>query len=71
VPDRWDRCHDGFVSVRDDCRHYASRSLPTGETVQRCRLDVATETPFACPEDCLFFEERAMGAGWQVADPGD
>jgi hypothetical protein len=34
-------------------------------------LDVATDTPFACPEDCLFFEERSMGAGWQVADPGD
>ncbi len=56
------------MGVRDDCRHYSSRSLPTGETVQRCRLGMAVDTPFACPEDCLFFEERGMGTGWQIGD---
>lgn len=54
------------MDVRDDCRHYSSRSLPTGEVVQRCRLEVAEEMPFRCPEGCLFFEPRRMGSGWQV-----
>ena len=57
--------------MRADCRHYSSRSLPTGDTVDRCRLDVAQVMPFACPEDCVFFEPRPISdAGWQRA-PGD
>lgn len=54
------------MAVRDDCRHYSSRTLATGEQVQRCRLSVNEEAPFACPEDCVFFEPRKMGTGWQV-----
>jgi hypothetical protein len=53
------------VGVRADCRHYSSRSIRTGDTVDRCRLDVAETMPFACPEDCLFFEPRPVSdAGW-------
>ena len=51
--------------VRPDCRHYSSRTLPTGEAVQRCRLDANTEAPFTCPEGCLFFEPRSISdTGW-------
>ena len=33
--------------------------------MQRCRLAVNGENPFACPGDCLFFEGRALSeAGW-------
>jgi len=54
------------MGIRDDCRHYSSRSLPTGDTAQRCRLDVAQMMPFGCPDDCLFFESRGISdAGWQ------
>jgi len=54
------------MAVREDCRHYSTRSTPTDEVVQRCRLDAAEVTPFACPEGCLFFEPRSIGdAGWQ------
>lgn len=53
------------MSVRADCRHYSSRTMPTDEVVQRCRLDVSLDAPFACPDDCLFFEDRPVsGAGW-------
>jgi len=56
------------MAVRDDCRHYLHRSTPTGEALQRCRLSVNEEHPFACPEGCLFFEERKVsGAGWTQA----
>ena len=56
------------MEIRADCRHYSSRSLPTGDTAQRCRLDVAQMMPFGCPDDCLFFESRGISdAGWQQA----
>jgi hypothetical protein len=56
------------MAVRDDCRHYLQRSTPTGEVVQRCRLAANLDGPFACPADCLFFEDRALsGAGWAQA----
>lgn len=56
------------MAVREDCRHYLKRSTPTGEVVQRCRLDVNQVDPFACPEGCLFFEPRSVSsAGWTQA----
>jgi hypothetical protein len=54
------------MAVREDCRHYSTRSTPTDEVVQRCRVDAADQAPFACPEHCLFFEPRSItDAGWQ------
>ncbi|MHB1931207.1 MAG: hypothetical protein ACYDEN_06170 [Acidimicrobiales bacterium] len=56
------------MATRTDCRHYLARTSPRGETAERCRLGMATEIPFACPDECLFFEARAsMGAGWATA----
>jgi hypothetical protein len=55
------------MGVRNDCRHYAERSTAGAEKIQRCRLDVADLDPFACPEGCLFFEERKISdAGWTI-----
>jgi len=54
----------GLVGVREDCRHYSTRSAGD-EVVQRCRLSVNEDMPFACPEGCLFFEPRSLSdAGW-------
>ena len=53
------------MGVRADCRHYLRRTTSTGEAVERCRIAANTEDPFACPPECLFFEDRAVsGAGW-------
>jgi hypothetical protein len=53
------------MAVRTDCRHYSTRTLDSGDKVERCRLSVAVTTPFGCPEDCLFFEPRpGMSVGW-------
>lgn len=55
------------MAVRRDCRHYSTRTLPTGDQVERCRVDAAQKVPFACPDDCLFFEKRSISsAGWQI-----
>ena len=58
----------GAMAVREDCRHYLRRSTPQGEAVERCRVGANEEHPFACPEGCLFFEERLVtSAGWTVS----
>ena len=55
------------------CARTAATTPPAprrrGEVVQRCRVDAAEATPFACPEHCLFFEPRSItDAGWQRFD---
>jgi hypothetical protein len=60
------------MGVREDCRHYIRRTTHGGEVLQRCRLGMAEEGPFACPEGCLFFEARVLStAGWttEAAQP--
>ena len=57
------------MAVRADCRHYSSRSVGPGDIVQRCRVDAAEQAPFACPENCLFFEPRPItDTGWNRPD---
>ena len=54
------------MAIRTDCRHYSTRSTPTGDLVQRCRVKANETMPFACPDGCLFFEPRAItDAGFQ------
>lgn len=58
----------GAMAVRTDCRHYGTRTLASGDKLERCKLGVNEETPFACPEGCVFFEPRSgMTAGWKVS----
>jgi hypothetical protein len=61
-----------MMGVREDCRHYIQRTTHGGEVLQRCRLGVADEGRFACPDGCLFFEGRVLStAGWatEAAEP--
>lgn len=51
--------------MRVDCRHYESRTYSSGEVVRKCRLDLAPEAPWRCPDECPKFERRLMDAGWQ------
>lgn len=53
------------MGMRSDCRHYDSRTYTSGEVVRKCRLDLAPEAPWRCPEDCPAFELRRMDVGWQ------
>jgi len=58
------------MAVQEGCRHYLRRSTVGGDAFERCRLEAGETVPcFACPEGCLFFEERRVrGPGW-VEDP--
>ena len=51
--------------MRSDCRHYDSRTYASGEVVRKCRLDLAPEAPWRCPEDCAAFDLRRIDVGWQ------
>jgi len=53
------------MPMRTDCRHYESRTYGTGEIVRKCRLDLAPEAPWRCPDDCPSFEQRRFDVGWQ------
>jgi hypothetical protein len=51
--------------MRIECRHYDSRTYANGEIVRKCRLDLAPEAPWRCPDDCPSFSLRLIDAGWQ------
>ncbi|MFZ4811512.1 MAG: hypothetical protein ACOYL9_09230 [Ilumatobacteraceae bacterium] len=51
------------MSMRQECKHYESRTYGNGETVRKCNLDLAPDAPWRCPADCAKYERR-MDAGW-------
>ncbi|MCZ7526723.1 MAG: hypothetical protein M5U14_10305 [Acidimicrobiia bacterium] len=59
------------MPMRTDCRHYESRTYASGEVVRKCRLDLAPEAPWRCPDDCPSFELRRIDAGWQYGSLGN
>ncbi len=52
------------MPMRVNCKHYETRTYASGETVHMCRLDLAPEAPWRCPDDCPKFEQRTFDAGW-------
>ena len=54
------------MPMRTDCRFYESRTYGSGEVVRKCRIDLAPEAPWRCPDDCVGYERRMIDAGWQV-----
>jgi hypothetical protein len=44
------------MPMREDCRHFESRSYEGGETARFCRLDLAPEAPWKCPDQCPRYE---------------
>ena len=49
--------------MRQECKHYESRTYANGDTVRKCNLDLAPDAPWRCPEPCAKFERR-QDAGW-------
>ncbi|MCC5951553.1 MAG: hypothetical protein JJU45_05605 [Acidimicrobiia bacterium] len=52
------------MAMRTDCKHYESRTYSNGDTVRRCRIDLAPEAPWRCPEPCNGFELRLVDVAW-------
>ncbi len=53
------------MAMRQDCKHFQSRTYPTGDTVRKCTLDLAPEAPWECPTDCPRYERRLADVNWR------
>ncbi len=51
--------------MRQDCKHFQSRTYPSGDTMRKCVLDLAPEAPWNCPAECDFFERRMADVNWR------
>jgi hypothetical protein len=58
------RWHNDGVPMRQDCKHFESRTYPNGETVRKCDLDLAPEAPWRCPPDCPKYQRRMADVNW-------
>ena len=52
------------MPMRTECKHFESRSYPSGDTVRKCNLDLAPNAPWRCPDDCPKYERRLADAAW-------
>ena len=52
------------MPMREECKHFQSRTYPSGEVARFCVLDLAPEAPWRCPEDCPRYEVRRADVGW-------
>src|SRR3546814_19609181 len=53
------------MPMRQDCKHFESRTYRNGETVRKCDLDLAPEAPWRCPADCPKHEPRFADVHWR------
>lgn len=53
------------MPMRQDCKHFESRTYPTGDTVRKCNLGLAPEAPWRCPEACPQYAPRLADVDWQ------
>ena len=52
------------MSMRTECKHFESRTYSNGDAMRRCRLDLAPDAPWRCPDACEKFDHRAVDIGW-------
>jgi hypothetical protein len=50
--------------MREECKHFQSRTYTSGEVARFCVLDLAPEAPWRCPADCRSYERRLADAAW-------
>ncbi len=55
----------GAMPMREECKHFQSRTYADGETARFCVLDLAPDAPWRCPDPCAGYERRLADAAWQ------
>ncbi len=50
------------VAMREDCRHFQSRTYSTGEIARFCVLNLAPEAPWRCPQGCARYRRDIIDA---------
>jgi hypothetical protein len=52
------------MPMREECKHFQSRTYDSGEVARFCVLDLAPDAPWKCPEDCPSYSPRLADVGW-------
>ncbi len=52
------------MPMREECKHFQSRTYDSGEVARFCVLDLAPEAPWKCPDDCPSYAPRLADVGW-------
>jgi hypothetical protein len=52
------------MPMREECKHFQSRTYSDGEVARFCVLDLAPEAPWRCPDGCPRYERRLADVGW-------
>src|SRR5271155_5701148 len=52
------------MPMREECKHFQSRTYTSGEVARFCVLDLAPEAPWRCPDNCPSYVRRLADAGW-------
>ena len=52
------------MSMREECKHFQSRTYKSGEVARFCVLGAAPDQPWSCPENCPTYERRLVDVGW-------
>src|SRR5271169_5613266 len=52
------------MAMREECKHFQSRTYASGEVARFCVLNLAPEAPWRCPTNCPGYERRLADAGW-------
>jgi hypothetical protein len=60
-------CDNGGVPMREDCRHFESRTYAGGEVARFSVLGLAPEAPWRCPADCSHYEPTLIDGTFQTA----
>ena len=50
--------------MREECKHFQSRTYSSGEVARMCELDLAPEAPWRCPDECPAYERRLADINW-------
>ena len=54
--------------MREECKHFQSRTYASGEVARFCVLNLAPEAPWRCPDNCPGYERRMADVGWIHGD---
>ena len=52
--------------MREDCRHFQSRTYDTGEVARFCVLNLAPEAPWRCPDNCDRYQPDLIDGSFVV-----
>lgn len=54
------------VTMREDCRHFQSRTYDSGEVARFCVKNLAPEAPWRCPDNCTSYEHDIIDGSFVV-----